>query len=81
MMNRFLANAVGFINALIAIVLILVGTVIGSNQGGGGMVLGFIGGLLLAIFVCGLLALAIEIRNELVQIRKALTHTNLSRAA
>jgi hypothetical protein len=80
-MNRFLANAVGFLNALIAVVIIVAGAVAGAIQGLVYAVIGAVLGLAVAVLICGLLALALDIRNELVQIRKALTHTGLGRAA
>jgi hypothetical protein len=80
-MNRFLANAVGFLNALVAIIIIVVGAVAGAKYGDFYLVIGAVIGLAAAILICGLLALAVDIRNELVQIRKALTNTALGRAA
>lgn len=68
-MNRFLASALSVGNALLAWVIILVSTLVGGlNEDFGGLV-GFLGGLvvggMLAILVCGALALLIDIRNSL----------------
>lgn len=65
-MNRFLARALSAANALLAWVIILAPALVGGNFEGS---LGFLGGLflggLLAILVCGSLALLIDIRNSL----------------
>jgi len=65
-MNKFLAGAVGFLNILIAIVIITAGGIAGLDGGGsGGMLVGLALGFLVALIVCGLLALIIDIRNTL----------------
>jgi hypothetical protein len=69
-MNRFLADALGKLNALIAGVIILLGVIIGlaslfSQSGGFFIMLGSIlGSIVVAVLVCGLLALVIDIRNS-----------------
>jgi hypothetical protein len=72
-MNRLLAGTVGFLNGLLAIVLVVAGAVAGSaSMHLAGFVLGGILGLIAATIICGFLALAVDIRNELVRIREAL---------
>jgi len=80
-MNAFLAGIVGFLNGLLALLIILGVAVIGADQVGGGGVglfLGLIVGIISAGVVCGLLAIFIEIRRELVKIRIALTERPLN---
>ena len=83
-MNRLLATTVGFLNGLLALILIIGGAAIGhylndqlvnygvqvSNYGG---VFGFFIGVMLAIIICGWLAIFISMRNELIEIRRLLT--------
>jgi hypothetical protein len=66
-MNRTLANAVGFMNGFLAICIIVIGTLAGGLGGGGmgGAILGFLLASLVAVIVCGLVAVAIDIRNTL----------------
>ena len=73
--NRWLANALGVVNALVALGIIFVGAVVG----GGivtryidsvigviiGCVLGAAVGIVVAVLVCGLVAVLIDIRNGL----------------
>jgi hypothetical protein len=80
-MNAFLAGIVGVLNGLLALLIILGVAVIGADQVGGGGVglfLGLIVGIISAGVVCGLLAIFIEIRRELVKIRIALTERPLN---
>lgn len=76
-MNHFLASIVGFLNGLLALILIIGGAAIGSlleNQFNiNGVVIGLIAGVILAVVVCGLLAIFISIRNELILIRRLLS--------
>ena len=67
-MNRLLSKIVGGMNALIAIIFVLVGAAVGYILGRGdkGLIVGGAAGLLVAALVCGGLALIIEIRGELV---------------
>lgn len=73
-MNRFLAGALGAGNALLAWVIILVPALVGSYHEDFGGIIGFLGGLILggmlAIVVCGSLALLIDIRNSLRELCK-----------
>ena len=69
-MNKFLATSVAVLNQLLAIVFILIGSLIGFKEGLGA--LGGILGFLVAVVICGTLALLIDIRNELTHIRRAL---------
>ena len=68
-MNRFLASALGAGNALLAWVIILAPALVGGLHEDFGGFAGFLGGLILggmlAILVCGALALLIDIRNSL----------------
>jgi hypothetical protein len=65
-MNRALADAVGFLKGFLAIILVIVCTLAGAAKGGAvGAALGFVAGDLAAIIVCGLVAVAIDIRNTL----------------
>jgi len=69
MVNRILANAVGYLNALVAIALIVTGSLIFAPDNYlVGAIIGFIG----ALIVCGLIALFIDMRIELIQIREVL---------
>jgi hypothetical protein len=73
MMNTFLANIVGFLNGVLALFFIIGGAVIGYDLNyqleGMGLVFGLVIGFILAIVVCGVLAIFISMRNELTQIR------------
>lgn len=66
-MNRMLAKAVGLLNGFLAVCMIIGGTIagIGGLGGPGGAIVGFIGGGLAAVLLCGLLAVAIDIRDTL----------------
>ena len=69
--NRFLAEWVSAINALVAVGLPLVmGLIVGSVSDGlfgfvGGFLAGAVGGVLVAGVGCGVLAVLIDIRNSL----------------
>lgn len=75
-MNKFLASALGAINSLAAWALVVVVPLAGSVAYG---FPGFLGGLLLgpllAILVCGSLALLIDIRGALREIAGKATDT------
>jgi len=76
-MNRLLAGTVGFLNGLLAIILVVAGAVAGSvSIRVAGFVLGGILGLIAAAIICGFLALVIDIRSELVRIREVLEQSN-----
>jgi hypothetical protein len=74
-MNRLLAGAVRFLNGLLAVLMIAIGLVVGagiSQNSSAGALLGAIIGFAAALMVCGMLALFIEMRTELIRIRTAL---------
>ena len=75
-MNSLLASIVGFLNAFLALFFVIGGAVIGDSFNyqldGMGLVLGLIIGAILAIVVCGVLAIFISMRNELMTIRRLL---------
>ncbi|MDE8344095.1 MAG: hypothetical protein POG24_09780 [Acidocella sp.] len=77
-MNKLLASLVSLLNGLLAISFVIVGGVSGEILGFkyGGQTLdtlmGLVAGLVVAIIFCGLLALFIDMRRELIHIRKAL---------
>lgn len=76
-MNRLVAGAVGLLNGLLALILVVTGAIVGTAFiHTAGFILGGLLGLLLAAIICGFLALVIEIRSELVRIREALERTN-----
>jgi uncharacterized membrane protein len=77
-MNRLLSGTVGFLNGLLAIILVIGGAVSGTafTHAVVGFIVGGIIGLILAAIICGFLALVIEIRSELVRIREALERGN-----
>ena len=67
-MNKFLADALSYINALIAFLIIVVPAfAAGASEGSPlAFVLGGAAGLILAILICGTLALLLNIRDEIV---------------
>ena len=76
-MNTLISNLVSYLNGLFAILLVVVGTVIGSQYGGDGTaILGFLIGLSVAVVLCGFLALLITMRDALLAMR---TEMKLSR--
>ena len=86
-MNKFLASSLAVLNGMLAVIIILVSSLLGFGYGSWsgllfgvqgdlgplGGVLGGIIGVFVAVIVCGTLALFIDMRNELAQIRKALS--------
>lgn len=69
-MNKFLADALSLLNAILAILITLGGGVISfviadANEVLAG-IFGLAGGFLAAVLICGLLALLIQIKDELV---------------
>lgn len=77
--NSVLADGLAALNAVLAILIVLAGAVGGSaglqTRGYGqitGAIIGGATGLLVAIFICGALALAVDIRSNLSAIRAAL---------
>ena len=75
-MNSFLASILGYMNAFIALFLILGGGAVGSQFddkfSGGGLIVGLIVGVVLAAIICGVLAIFISMRRELMVIRRLL---------
>jgi hypothetical protein len=72
-LNKWLANSLGGINALLAVGIILSGGVAGSSMGGGaGFIVGAIFGAVFAVLVCGFLAIILEIRAQLTEVNKHL---------
>jgi hypothetical protein len=73
-MNRFLANAVGALNALVALVIVTVGGLAAFGYGlqfapradaGFYAIVGVIAGVVAAVMICGLLAVLIDTRDTL----------------
>ena len=65
-MNKFLSNAIGKLNALIAWLLIIGAPLAGLFTGGAiGLIVGLAAGIVGAILLCGILALLIDIRDSL----------------
>jgi hypothetical protein len=70
-MNKVLADGVGALNGFFAAVIILIGFLAGIHGGTPeAVVTCTIIGFLVAVMLCGLIALFVDIRNELVRIRK-----------
>ena len=77
-MNRFLAGAVGIANALVAGLIIAVGTLgapyaqarlgLGMPHVVGATIVGALASTAIAVLVCGFLAVVIDMRNTLRQI-------------
>lgn len=67
-MNKFLADALSSVNALIAVLIILAPGIASAVAGGNPLafVVGCLLGLILAILICGTLALLLNIRDEIV---------------
>ena len=75
-----MAGAVGFLNGALAIILVVAGALFGGATGHAfGVVFGLIIGFVVALVACGLLALVIDLRNELIKIRVALERTPVVR--
>ena len=73
-MNKFLADALSSVNALIAFLIIVVPAFAAGVSGGSPLafVVGGAAGLILAILICGTLALLINIKDELVLANQSL---------
>jgi hypothetical protein len=74
-MNKLLAGAIRFLNGFFAVLFVIVGAVAGATFPQGSpthALIGAIVGFVVALLACGLLALFIEIRTELIRIREAL---------
>ncbi|MCY4340111.1 MAG: hypothetical protein OXE48_01865 [Gammaproteobacteria bacterium] len=75
-MNKFLAGAMGAINSFVAWALIIgVPLMAGIAYGFSGFLVGLLLGALLAIVLCGALALLIDIRNALRKIAETAPDT------
>ena len=86
-MNKVLAATIRFLNGFLALFLILMGGALGRQyslmmglHGNGldastGAIIGVIGGFVVAVVICGFLALFIEMRSELIRIREVLEKT------
>jgi hypothetical protein len=78
-MNRLLSKVVAWLNGFCALLLILAGVLIGvglsEEMGGGVIVLGFIGGLVAAVLINGIIAIFISMRDELINIKQILDQT------
>lgn len=71
--NKFLADGLAALNALLALLIVLGGIVAGLAYGGlVGVVAGVVVGMLIAIIVCGALALVVDIREDLAAVRARL---------
>lgn len=75
-MNRFLASALGYLNAVVGFLILLTCAGIGGLAGaawgevGFGFFLGSVLGVIVAvIMVCGFIALFVDVRNRLVELR------------
>ena len=73
-MNKFLANALSSVNAFIALIIIFVPgiSLAISAENPIFFILGCLAGLILAILICGTLALLINIKDELVLANQSL---------
>ena len=80
MMNNLLASSIGFFNGLLALIFIISGAAAAyslppyyhNSDPVLNALLGSAVGLIFAILVCGVLALFISMRNELILIRRIL---------
>jgi drug/metabolite transporter (DMT)-like permease len=81
-MNKLLAGAIRFLNGFVAVIFVIVGFVVGNvfsdrfsdvPPGAASLtILGAVMGFMVAVIACGLLALFIEMRTELIKIREIL---------
>ena len=85
-MNKFLASSIGYLNGFLAVAIILMSgfglrnaaqaqgaTLEAAN---GALLFGLLLGLVLAVMLCGVLAVFVEIRREVVAIREAVAKQN-----
>ena len=65
--NQLLAASIGLVNALLAIFLVLIGLVTGILWFGAawGIIVGLVVGAMLAVVICGTLAVLVNIRDLL----------------
>jgi hypothetical protein len=79
-MNRLLSSIVGFLNGFLALVFLINGASVGNSlndeMGGAGIFVGIIGGFVVAIIFCGVLAVFISMRDELINIKQLLDRTD-----
>ena len=73
-MNKFLADGLSFVNGFIAFVIIFATVILFATNGGNllAFIVGCLAGLVLAILICGTLALLINIKDELVLAKQSL---------
>ena len=79
-MNKFLSKALPVVNAIIAVLITYLGGAAGAAFAditgvapiGTGAIVGLFLGLILAILICGIVALFINIRDEIVLANKSL---------
>ena len=83
-MNKVLAATIRFLNGFLALFLVVIGAALGRQYGlvmglhgnsldaSTGAAIGVIGGFVAAVVICGILALFIEMRSELIRIREVL---------
>jgi len=81
-MNKVLAATIRFLNGFLALFLIVMGGALGKQyslmiglHASTGAIIGVIGGFVVAVVICGFLALFIEMRSELIRIREVLEKT------
>ena len=75
-MNHLLSKIVGVLNGFLALVFIIIGATLGNNSDAG-IFIGIIGGVVAAVIFCGVLAVFISMRDELINIRKLLDRTDI----
>ena len=72
-MNRMLADALGALNAVIGVLIIILAAIGGVMSGGIiGLLIGLVTGAVFAIFTCGMIAVFVEMRREIVGISQFL---------
>jgi hypothetical protein len=75
-MNKFLASGLATMNAFVAFILIVAGALGGLAQAGvPGLFVGLLGAGVLSVILCGILAIFIQMHEELILIREALQRT------
>jgi hypothetical protein len=81
-MNRFLASSIGYLNGLLAVIIILAGgfgarsmalSAGAVDAAGAALIGGLLLGLVVAVLLCGVLAIFVDIRREVVAIRELLS--------
>lgn len=69
-MNKILADGLSVLNVLLAVAFIVIGALVGHVEFGH-TVLGIVIGIIVAMAFCGTLALFLDMRAELVELRKS----------